>query len=164
MPFAWGQKNERLNKIRRERRQILYYVHKREDGMNKEDKIKYWIDLCEEDLSVGELLVKNGRNLYAGFMCHQVVEKIIKGYFTKTKDSAPPHIHDLLILAERSGLKDLLNSEQKAFIKELSPLNIEARYPDYKNKIAKSLTDEKANNTFKQTKEFFEWTKEKILS
>ena len=132
--------------------------------MTKEEKVKYWIDLCEKDLDVGELLVKNKRNLYAGFMCQQVVEKIIKGYFTKVKDNAPPHIHALVTLAERSGLYELLSEEQINFLEEVDPLNIEARYPDYKNKIAKSLTDEKTERVFKQTKEFFEWTKEKILS
>ncbi|MCL2845849.1 MAG: HEPN domain-containing protein [Chitinivibrionia bacterium] len=132
--------------------------------MTKEDKIKYWIDLCYADLSVGETLVKNKHNLYAGFMCQQVVEKIIKGYFTKVKDNAPPHIHDLPKLAKLSGLYELLSEEQQEFIIEVNPFNIEARYPDYKNRIAQYLTDEITESVFKQTKEFFEWTKEKILS
>ena len=132
--------------------------------MTKEDKIRYWINLCEEDLSTGELLVKNKRNIYAGFMCQQVVEKIIKGYFTKTKDNTPPHIHDVITLAERSELKELLSEEQLALLKEVNPFNIEARYPDYKNKVAEYLTDDVTERVFKQTKEFFEWTKEKILS
>jgi len=132
--------------------------------MTKEEKVKYWIDLCESDLRVGETLVTNKHNLYAGFMCQQVVEKIIKGYFTKVKDNAPPHIHDLPKLAKLSGLNDLLSEEQKAFLKEVNPFNIEARYPEYKCKIAEYLTDEKTESVFKRTKEFFEWTKEKILS
>jgi metal-dependent HD superfamily phosphatase/phosphodiesterase len=52
-------------------------------GMTQEEKVKYWVDLAEEDLAVGETLVKNEHNLYAVFMCHQVVEKVLKGYFRR---------------------------------------------------------------------------------
>lgn len=65
-------------------------------------------------------------------------------------------------MAQKTGLYDLLDDVQKSFIEELSPLNIEARYPDYQNTIAKRLTDEKIKNIFNQTKEFVQWIKQKI--
>jgi len=49
-------------------------------------------------------------------------------------------------------------------LEEIDPFNIEARYPDYKNKIAEYLTDEVTARVFKQTKELYEWIKEKTLS
>ena len=46
--------------------------------MTKEEKIKYWVDLSDEDLSVAQGLLKLKHSLYAGFMCHQCIEKIFK--------------------------------------------------------------------------------------
>jgi HEPN domain-containing protein len=130
--------------------------------MNQEEKIKYWVNLAEEDLAVGETLAKNRHNLYAGFLCHQAVEKILKGYFTKVKNETPPFIHKLPDIAQRAGLYDMLNDSQKSLLKTLNPLNLEARYPEYKNKAAQYLTDENTKNIFEQTKEFLQWIKEKI--
>jgi len=128
---------------------------------NKE-KLKYWVDLSNSDFVVAETLMKNGHNLYAGFMCHQAVEKIFKGYFAKVKNDTPPFKHDLEFLAQQSGLYELLNEEQISLIEKLNPLNIEARYPDYKNKLSQYLTNERIQSIFCQTKEILQWIKEKI--
>jgi HEPN domain-containing protein len=130
--------------------------------VTNEEKIKYWVGLSNDDFVVAETLVKNGHNLYAGFMCHQAVEKIFKGYFAKVKNDTPPFKHDLELLAQQSGLYGLLNEGQISLIETLNPLNIEARYPDYKNKLSKYLTNEKIQSIFNQTRELLKWTKEKI--
>ena len=130
--------------------------------MTNEEKVNYWVDLSNSDFLVTQTLIKNGHNLYAGFMCHQAVEKIFKGYYAKTKNSTPPFKHDLEYLAQQSGLYDLLSEEQISFIEILNPLNIEARYPDYKSKIIHYLTDERTQGIFEKTKELLQWTKEKI--
>lgn len=48
------------------------------------------------------------------------------------------------------------------FIISLQPLNIEGRYPTYKESLLKYLTDEKCKNLIEQSKEFFEWIKLKL--
>jgi len=35
---------------------------------------------------------------------------------------------------------DLMNEQQKEFLEDLNPLNIEARYPDYESKNAQTMT------------------------
>jgi len=130
--------------------------------VTNEDKVKYWVNLSNNDFLVAETLMKNGHNLYAGFMCHQAIEKIFKGYFAKVKNNTPPFKHDLEFLAQQSGLYEFLNDGQISLIEELNPLNIEARYPDYKNKLSQYLTNEKIQNIFNQTKELLQWMKEKI--
>jgi len=130
--------------------------------LTNEEKIEYWINLSNNDFAVAETLLKNGHNLYAGFMCHQAVEKIFKGYYTKVKNDTPPFKHDLEYLAQQAGIYNLLNDKQILFLENLNPLNIEARYPDYKNKTAQYLTDERTKSIFEQTKELIAWTKEKI--
>jgi len=130
--------------------------------LTREEKIQYWVDLSNNDFVVAETLIKNGHNLYAGFMCHQAVEKIFKGYFSKVKNDTPPFKHDLEYLALQAGLYSLLDEKQVSFLEKLNPLNIEARYPDYRNKTAQYLTDERIQTIFELTKELLQWTKEKI--
>ena len=49
----------------------------------------------------------------------------------------PLKIHSLSRLAERTGLDKQLSEEQLDFIDKLEPLNIEARYPSYKERLMK---------------------------
>ena len=128
--------------------------------MTIEEKIIYWISLSDNDFIVAETLILNRHNLHAGYMCHQAVEKIFKGYYAKAKNDTPPFKHDLDYLAQQSGLYNLLNKEQISFIEILNPLNIEARYPDYKNKITQYLTDEKIQFILEKTKELLQWIKQ----
>ena len=130
--------------------------------MTNEEKVKYWIDLSDRDFNTAEWLIKGGHNLYVGFMCHQAIEKILKGYFTKIKEDTPPFTHYLTGLAQKTELYNLMNEQQKDFIEDLNPLNIEARYPDYKNKIAQTMTKEITQNILTKTKELLQWTKQKI--
>jgi len=50
------------------------------------------------------------------------------------------------------------------FLNTLNPLNIEARYPDYKEQMAKMLTNERCEQILEQTKLLQQWTKENLLS
>ena len=131
--------------------------------MTLEEKVKHWIELVDRDIVAAEIMLKNKQYLYAGFICQQAVEKILKGYFIKVRDEVHPHIHDLLKLVKLAELYEILIEEQKDFLEELNPLYIEARYNSYKKGIAETLTDESIKSIFERTKEFVLWTKEKML-
>ena len=130
--------------------------------MTTEEKVKYWVELSERDFNTAEWLIKGRYNLHAGYMCHQAVEKILKGYYTKKKEDTPPFTHDLTGLAKKTDLYDLMNDQQKDFIEDLNPLNIEARYPDYKNRTAQTMTKDVTQTILDKTKELLQWTKQKI--
>ena len=98
--------------------------------MTREEKVKYWLDIVAEDLDLGEFLFKSGRWLYSAFMCHQVVEKMLKAYWTATRDDVPPYIHEHKRLAELCGLYGQMDDRQRSFLNEIRLMNIEARYPD----------------------------------
>ena len=72
-------------------------------------------------------------------MCHQTIEKIIVDNQSKCLRENPLKIHSLSRLAERTGLDKQLSEEQLDFIDKLEPLNIEARYPSYKERLMKIL-------------------------
>ena len=46
--------------------------------MDIEEKVQYWLDLTDYDLSAAKSLLKSKHYLYVGFMCHQVIEKSLK--------------------------------------------------------------------------------------
>ena len=131
--------------------------------MTTEEKVKYWVKIANEDLTIAETMLKNKYRLYTGFMCHQAIEKIFKACYEKLKNETPPYTHDLPRLAKLADFYDLFSEEQKLFLNTINPLNIEARYPDYKEQIAKTLTDERCKNIFNQTKDLLQWIKEQIL-
>ena len=132
--------------------------------MTTEEKVKHWINLSDENFRVAGCLLKSKYLLQTGFFCHLTIETIFKAYFTKFKDETPPCIHKLARLAQLSGFYDDMNNEQKDFIYKLDPFNIEARYPEYKNMLAKSLNLQICKDLLQQTQKLQQWIKEKILS
>lgn len=96
-------------------------------------------------------------------MCHQSIEKILKAYYVhQLADETPPFSHNLRYLAEKSDLYNTIPDDYKNFINELMPLNIEARYPSYKEQLMKVLTQNKCLNIIKNTKKFQQWIKQKL--
>ena len=130
--------------------------------MTQEEKVQYWLNIAENDYSVAEDLMKTHRWLYVSFMCHQTLEKTIKAYYTQHMPDDPPYIHNLTRLAEKSGLAELMTEEQCAFLDIMTPMNIEARYPDYKMRISASLNERVCQNIMEQTKRMSLWIKSKL--
>ncbi len=123
------------------------------------ERVKYWIDIAEYDLETADAMLETKRLLYVGFMCHQTIEKILKGYYQFKKNTIPPYTHDLERIASESLIWSSLSTEQKNLVNFLQPLNIQARYPSYKEKIFSSLDYDKCKDLVMQTKEFVKWIK-----
>ena len=126
------------------------------------DKIEYWLDLADEDVSVANLLLSGMKCLQAGFFCHLVAEKALKATIASISSTVPPKTHDLIRLAELGGVIDDLSEAQSDLLEELNPLNIEARYPDHKASIASVLTPEKTANLLSETRDLLCWIKRKL--
>lgn len=126
------------------------------------DKVAYWINIADYDLGTAEDLYKSRRWLYVAFMCHQVIEKTLKAYWSATREDDPPFIHHLSNLAIRSGLYEQMSEAQHEFIAMLMPMNIEARYPEYKQKVASSLNGQTCKDIIKETKALQTWIKIKL--
>ncbi|NMA62378.1 MAG: HEPN domain-containing protein [Firmicutes bacterium] len=113
--------------------------------------------MAEYDLATAEAMLQTERLLYVGFMCHQVVEKVLKAYYVSKLQTTPPYIHNLSRLANLSGLYEKMDEDQKSFLDTLEPLNIEARYPTHKEMVLESLTVTKCEELISKTKELAEW-------
>jgi HEPN domain-containing protein len=101
-------------------------------------------------------------DIYMWLSCHQAIEKILKAYYVKVIGETPPYIHGLMILSDKSGIKDKYSESQLQFIRELDPMNIEARYPIYKDQIFKHLTKEACLELILKTREIKEWINRKL--
>lgn len=126
------------------------------------DKVTYWIEMSDYDFDTANAMLVTKRYLYVGFMCHQVIEKILKVYWSNVLEEPPLKIHSLSRLAEKSGLDKDMSDEQLDFIDELEPLNIEARYPSYKERLMKSLTADCCKDLIEQTDKLRTWIKSKL--
>jgi len=125
------------------------------------DKVKYWLDLAKEDMDVAQVLLTSGKLLYFGFMCHLAVEKALKAQIESAGDTAPK-IHNLIRLAELGGVLDVMTEEQSDLLAVLNPLQIEARYPAYKQQIELILTPDQCNTLMRQTKELVTWIEQQL--
>ena len=130
--------------------------------MTNQEKIQYWITLSDYDMITAQTMLDGGRYLYVGFMCHQVVEKIFKAFYSKLQEDTPPYTHALRYLAERGNFWELLSEDRKSFIDFLEPLNIRARYPDYRGELSRSLTHSVCKSLIEQTQNFQQWIKEQL--
>ncbi len=128
---------------------------------NNEVKIKYWIDIAEYDLETAKAMFQTKRYLYVGFMCHQSIEKILKAVISKMGEF-PPKIHHLIKLSNIAGIYNDMSEEQQTFLFSLNPLNIEARYPVYKDSIYTSLTNDNCKQLIEDTEVLLKWIKKKL--
>lgn len=126
------------------------------------DKVTYWIEMSDYDFDTAKAMLETKRYLYVAFMCHQTIEKILKAYWSEVLEEPPLKIHSLSRLAEKSGLDKDMSEEQTDFIDELEPLNIEARYPSYKERLMKSLTADRCKGLIEQTDKLRTWIKSKL--
>ncbi|MEA3446679.1 MAG: HEPN domain-containing protein [Bacteroidota bacterium] len=55
-----------------------------------------------------------------------------------------------------------MSEQQKDFIDQIEPLNIEARYPSHKERLIRSLTESKCLEIIKKIKEVQTWIKVKL--
>ena len=95
-------------------------------------------------------------------MCHQVIEKVLKAYWTATRDDDPPYIHSHLLLLKGSGLEEEVSKKVSDFLDMMIPMNIEARYPQYKQEVAAKLNKDICKYILEQTQRFHQWILQKL--
>lgn len=126
------------------------------------EKTQYWTDMAEYDLETAKVMLKGKRFLYVGFMCHQVIEKTLKGFYVFAKKDNPPYTHNLSYLADVSGINDKMTEEQKDVLDLLGPLNVEARYPTHKERLIRSLNNERCKEIIQKTEGLYQWIKQQL--
>ncbi len=94
---------------------------------------------------------------------HLVIEKMLKGFLAEKHSESPvPYIHNLTKLSKLSELYSNMSEFDKDTLDILDPLNIEARYPSVKEKLAASLTKERCEIILNRTEVLSKWIKMKL--
>jgi AbiV family abortive infection protein len=117
--------------------------------------IEYWSAASKQDFETAEILFENKKYHHALFFCHLSIEKNLKATIVKTTRKAPPLLHDLVRLAEKTGIK--LSAKQKIELAEISVFNIEARYDDYKFSFYKKANKKFTLKYINKTKKILKW-------
>ncbi len=126
-------------------------------------KISYWINLSEYDLDTAKSMLKAKRFLYVGFMCHQTIEKILKAFWQFKFSEIPPRTHNLAFLSSKVEILNLFPEVYVDLLDELEPLNIQTRYPEYKDFINERFDQKYADTMYRQTLEMHQWIKQQLL-
>lgn len=126
------------------------------------EKVQYWIDIAEYDMETAKVMLEGKRFLYVGFMCQQVIEKILKGQYVFIKKGNPPYTHNLTYLAMQCGIYENMPEVYKDVIDMLEPLSVEARYPTHKEKLMRTLNYERCKEIVQKTEVLYQWIKKKL--
>jgi len=119
------------------------------------DKTDKWLRLADRDITTAKVNLKGKQYLWVGFLCHLIVEKSLKAVIADKTNEMPPRIHNLVKLAQLAGLYDDLTETEQELLDVLIPMQIEARYKEYKDTIRKSLTPQGWKALLTRTEEFY---------
>jgi len=96
--------------------------------VNIEKHILCWRDSSAEDWEAANQLIDSGKIRHGLYFVHLMLEKALKAHVCKTTRDIAPRIHNLVKLAELSGLP--FEQMQIDSLAEINPFNIEGRYPE----------------------------------
>ncbi len=130
--------------------------------MSVETKVAYWMELAEYDLETAKAMLRTERYLYVGFMAHQVAEKSLKALYWKRTESEPPYTHDLWKLIRNMDLVIDASVGFSELIDQLQPLNIEARYPQDRERLITYLTRERCITLLRYVEGLMAWIQSKL--
>ena len=116
------------------------------------EQIRYWQKGAQEDLDAAKQLVGNEKIRHGLFFAHLAVEKILKAHVCKTTQKIAPKFHNLIRLAEVSGLS--IPEDTIDFLAEMNEFNLEGRYPV---PFICPVSSPEAQSYIEKTEEILQW-------
>ncbi len=126
--------------------------------------VEEWISQAEYDIDTGFQMLDGGRYIYAIFMSHLALEKMLKGVYVFYLKSYPPRTHNLVLLHERieAKYKLNLNDEQNDLIEFLNEKSIPSRYPDVLAKVLEEFKKDETTTIVNNVKELIQCLKNQL--
>ena len=100
-------------------------------------------------------MFKSGEFVWALFIGHLCIEKLLKACYVKYINANVPRIHDLYKLADRCGFE--MTEEQKDVLQYVNLFNTEARYEEYKREFRQKCTMAFTEKNISSIKELRAW-------
>jgi len=128
------------------------------------DLMEFWLKSAENDYEAMQIMFNSKKNTWTLFLGHLVIEKLLKGLYSKNNQENPYTIksHNLLALAEKCDLD--LTEEQVEKLQIITQFNISARYDDYKESFYQKCTDEYTAEQVKNIEEVREWLRNLLIT
>jgi HEPN domain-containing protein len=120
--------------------------------LNADKQSGFWLESAREDWEVAGELVAKGRTRHGLFFAHLAMEKALKAHVCRSTDDTPPRTHDLLRLAELSGVA--FEEDRKGLLAEFGRYQIEGRYPE---SLEPPPSRAEAEDELARAKEIFNW-------
>lgn len=121
-----------------------------------EKQIAYWRDSALEEWEVANELLALGRTRHALFWAHLALEKMLKAHVLQQSKQEPPKIHNLLILAQNSGVT--FSKEQRKLLARVDQYQIQGRYGTSPRKYSTSH----AKAEMAQAGELIQWLRDQF--
>jgi HEPN domain-containing protein len=131
--------------------------------LHLEDHLKTaqeWLKQATYDMKTADTMFIGKRYIYAVFMCHLAIEKLLKGLYSQKFNDIPPKTHNLVFLIEKMKLE--LPEKYQDFVYTLNGLSVPTRYPDDLRKLLKDYTKAKTGKVLNQGKEVLKWLKARL--
>jgi HEPN domain-containing protein len=125
---------------------------------NIENAINAWVKSSDDNYDEMLDFFKINRNNWALFIGHLCLEKLLKAYFIKTNRKHSQNLHNLIRIAELSGLE--LSHEHRNDLAVITTFNISARYDDFKQRFYNKCTPQFTALWIEKIKEYRLWIKE----
>ena len=128
--------------------------------MDNEELIKYWLDSSDDNHRSMRNMFDAGEYVWALFVGHLCLEKLLKAYYIKMVDRIAPRTHDLYKIAVNSGLE--MTEKQKDDLQYVTLFNIESRYEEYKRDFYQKCTKEFTEHCIDMIEGLRTWLLKKI--
>ncbi|MEW6663430.1 MAG: HEPN domain-containing protein [Bacillota bacterium] len=126
-----------------------------------QERVKEWLTISKEDMEVAQLCLDGAKFLHCAYMCQQSIEKALKALIA-TDNEVPMPIHNLPQLAMDADIWDVMQAEQRIFLRALTTYAIEARYPERRYRLYQQCTREEAERILRSTKEMIAWLRNQV--
>ncbi len=117
----------------------------------------YWLEESDEAMQVAWHLYEKQDYSYALFFAHLAVEKAVKSIYVQRKKEHAPYLHNLLRLAELSGIA--ASDAQRSALLKITSFHLEARYPDEKRTFRKICTQGFVMTELRNAEDVLKWLK-----
>ncbi|MGQ9558529.1 MAG: HEPN domain-containing protein [Desulfurispora sp.] len=88
------------------------------------------------------------------------MEKILKALYFEQVGETPPRKHDLIALARKIGLLELIDEADRDFLRQLTTYYLESRYTEEYSTLMKKCNKQLTWNIIEKTGVMMKWLKE----